>query len=71
MLFNSKLEHVELTEVCQVDGTPKTDPETGARVMKALKVAGVDLDRLKVEILRRLCAHYGIKKYRNKKRRIS
>ena len=68
MLFNSKLEHVELTEARGTDGTPKMDPKTGARMMRALKVAGVDLDKLKVDMLRRLCSHYGIKKYRNKKK---
>jgi hypothetical protein len=35
MLINSKLEHVELTEARKDDDTPKTDPETGARIMKA------------------------------------
>jgi hypothetical protein len=45
-----------------------TDPKTGARMMKAIKVAGVDLEKVKVDMLRRLCSHYGIKKYRHKKK---
>jgi hypothetical protein len=68
MLFNSKLTDVELTAVLLGDGTPKNDPDTGAKIMKARKVAGVDLDKLKVEMLRVLCRHYGIKKYRSKKK---
>jgi hypothetical protein len=53
MLINSKLEHVELTEDRGDDGTPKTDPETGARIMKAHKIAGAELEmeKLTVEML--------------------
>jgi hypothetical protein len=68
MLFNSKLVDVELTAALGGDGTPKNDPNTGAKIMKASKVAGVELDKLKVEMLCLLCAHYGIKKYRGKKK---
>jgi hypothetical protein len=50
------------------DGAPKNDPDTGAKIMKASRVAGVELEKLKVEMLRLLCSHYGIKKYRSKKK---
>jgi hypothetical protein len=68
MLFNSKLVDVKLTAALAGDGTPKNDPDTGAKIMKARKVAGVELEKLKVEMLRLLCSHYGIKKYRTLKK---
>jgi len=68
MLENSQLADVELIELKNNKGETELDKDTGAKVFVAYKVAGVELKKLPVVMLRLLCRHYGIKKIRQLKK---